>query len=355
MSNKIIYCKSPLRLSLAGGGTDVEPFSSKFESCVLNFTINEFIEGSLKELPPNDLLTQISVMVATSSGFGAKNSNRVPSDFEVLLEQNLIAFYGNRIKQPIAITLSSPVSPGSGLGASSSMVLTAIHLLKVHLSEPVNPYLLAHEAFELERNWMHLSGGFQDQYAAAFGGVLFLSRQTLKVQVEKLKVQHPFLRSLENSILLIDLGISRSGETIIDKQIKNVHLEKFSTISALIKQIAIAKEMRSAILDQNLPEVARLVQEAWESKKDFTLEISNETINNTIKTLIDLGAIGVKVSGAGGGGHLLCILPEDSGVREKTIGYLRHSRLDYRKIRISGEGSSAWTLENGNRKSWRRF
>ena len=344
----MIYCKSPLRLSLAGGGTDVEPFSSKFGSYVLNFTIDEFIEGSLKELSSKTHLTPIKLTVATSSLFGPQISKKLRSSFEVSLEQNLIECYGNRIKQPIAINLSSPVSPGSGLGASSSMVLTAIHLLKVHLSDPVNPHLLAGEAFELERNRMHLSGGFQDQFAAAFGGVLFLSRLASEIRVEKLELQNPFLRSLEKSIFLINLGISRTGETIIDKQIKNVQNEKHSTISALIKQLAIAKAMKSAIINQDLLEVARLVQEAWKSKKDFALEISNDAINGVVKTLIDLGAIGVKVSGAGGGGHLICIAPENSAIRAKIIGYLQDFHLDYRTIRISDEGSSAWTQKSGN-------
>lgn len=338
----MIRCQSPLRLSLAGGGTDVEPFSSQYGSSVLNFAINYNVEGTLGILDSKNNLPSIQLSIINANKTKSENKNTSRSKFEISLEQNLNKLFGDLIKRSLVIELHSPVGPGSGLGASSSMVATAILLIKSHLFEPTNPYSLAEDALDLERNKMHLSGGFQDQFISAFGGILFLNKETVKVEVEKLRLNKIFLKTFEESLLLIDLGVSRSGETIIDKQITNVKNEKASTIQALKEQRTIAKRMRLAMIEENLLEVASLMQRAWQSKKQFALEISNEQINNSIEDLLDLGALGVKVSGAGGGGHLLCMSPVDFNVRKEIQSYLQACQLDYRSVRINEKGSFVW-------------
>lgn len=338
----MIRCQSPLRLSLAGGGTDVEPFSSQYGSSVINFAINSSVEGTLNILDSKNKLTSIQLSVICSNKTKSEDKTTGRSKFEISLEQNLNKIFGDRIKRSLVIELHSPVGPGSGLGASSSMVATAIHLIRAHLLEPTNPYSLAEDALDLERNKMNLSGGFQDQFITTFGGILFLNKETAKIEVEKIYLDNIFLKTFEESLLLINLGVSRSGETIIDKQIENVKNQKSSTIQALNEQLTIAKRMRLAMIEENLLEVAHLMQKAWQSKKQFALEISNEKIDNLVEDLLDLGALGVKVSGAGGGGHLLCMSPRDFNVRKEIQSYLQTCRLDYSLIRINERGSFVW-------------
>jgi len=338
----VIYCQSPLRLSLAGGGTDVEPFSSNYGSCVLNFTIKDSIKGVLRDLENSKKSTAFQVSVMSPNQDEVEGSSRNRNKFEVSLERNLNKVFGNKVRRPIAIELSSPVAPGSGLGTSSSIVATAIHLIRVFLSEPTDPYTIASDAYDLERNQMKISGGFQDQFATTFGGVLFLRKQTSKIEVENLNLSRAFLESLEDSLFLINLGISRSGEKIIDKQIRNVRDSRSLTIDALVEQITIAKRMRLAMINESLAEVAFLMQEAWTCKRNFAREISNEQIDSIIEVLLDLGALGVKVSGAGGGGHLMCLAPENLTIRNEIQNYLQACRLEYRSIQISEKGSSVW-------------
>jgi D-glycero-alpha-D-manno-heptose-7-phosphate kinase len=336
------YCKTPVRLSLAGGGTDVEPFSSSHGSKVLNFAIKEFVFGEINSNLPSNQAKPLSLSIASNSRGSEVEHDRVKSFFELSLEQKLTELYEQNLPFAVSISLRTPLSPGSGLGASSSIVLTAVHLLSQLMEDSVNPLDLANRAFEIERKYMRIAGGFQDQFACALGGICYLTAQNGLVDAEKLNVSSKFIQDLEASMILVDLGISRSGETIIEKQITNVTAKKTSTIHALKEQLMLAQEMKHSVLNENLTEVGKLIQKAWLAKREFAVEITSQSIDNLILRLLNLGALGAKLSGAGGGGHLLCLVPKDSTIRERIKHFLSQEGYTFRTVEISHLGSVAW-------------
>jgi D-glycero-alpha-D-manno-heptose-7-phosphate kinase len=337
------YCKTPVRLSLAGGGTDVEPFSSSHGSKVLNFAIKEFVFGEIQPNFPNIQAKPISLSIVSNSIGSEMQKNRVKSNFEILLEQKLTECYEPKLPFAVSISLRTPFSPGSGLGASSSIVLTAVHLLCQLMEDTVNPLDLAKRAFEIERTQMGIAGGFQDQFACALGGICYLTAQNGVIEAEKLKVSSKFIQELEASMILVNLGVSRSGETIIEKQISNVTARKSSTIHALRVQLKLAHDMKHSVLNENLTEVGKLLQRAWLAKREFAVEITSQSIDKLISQLLNLGALGAKLSGAGGGGHMLCLVPNESRTRESIEHFLSQEGYTFRTVEISHLGSVAWT------------
>jgi D-glycero-alpha-D-manno-heptose-7-phosphate kinase len=337
------YCKTPIRLSLAGGGTDVEPFSSLYGAKVLNFAIKNYVNGEIYSVSLSDQKKPLSLFIKHINLSLNESESRTRSDFELLLEQKLTELYVSKLPFPVSISLRTPVSPGSGLGASSSMVLTAVHLLSQLLADSVNPLDLANKAFNVERVQMGILGGFQDQFASALGGVCYLTFEKGVIQVEKLSVPNNFLRDLEKAMILIDLGVTRSGETIIEKQIGNMNAKKPSTLNALREQLCLAQEMKVAVLEENLTEVGNLLQRAWLAKKEYALGITTKSIDNLVLRLMHLGALGAKLSGAGGGGHMLCLTPEVESKEITIKRFLLEEGYAFRTVEISDSGSIAWT------------
>jgi D-glycero-alpha-D-manno-heptose-7-phosphate kinase len=144
-------------------------------------------------------------------------------------------------------------------------------------------------------------------------------------------------------MILIDLGVTRSGETIIEKQIGNMNAKKPSTLNALREQLCLAQEMKVAVLEENLTEVGNLLQRAWLAKKEYALGITTKSIDNLVLRLMHLGALGAKLSGAGGGGHMLCLTPEVESKEITIKRFLLEEGYAFRTVEISDSGSIAWT------------
>ena len=302
----IIRSKAPLRLGLAGGGSDVSPYSDMYGGLILNATINLYAYCTIEETC--DGLIAIN-------GFDSKCMKSYPMATTLAIDgdASLIKGVYNRVvkdfnleARSFRITTYNDAPAGSGLGTSSTMVVCILKCFVEWLSLPLGDYEISRLAYEIERNDLGLSGGKQDQYAAAFGGFNYMEfLQNDMVIVNPLKIKRWIVDELEASMVLYFTGASRSSAAIIDEQKKNTSSNNLTAIEAMhkIKQSAI--DMKLALLKGDMKEFAHILGEAWENKKKMANAISNPMIQKAFDVATGAGAISGKVSGAGGGGFIM--------------------------------------------------
>ena len=305
----IIRSKAPLRLGLAGGGSDVSPYSDIYGGLILNATINLYTYCTIEET--NDGLISID-----SDDAHCHESYPVLSSLEIDGKANLIKGVYNRVVKEFGIvpcsfkiTTYNDAPVGSGLGTSSAMVVCILKAFIEWKSLPLGDYETSRLAYEIERKDLELSGGKQDQYAAAFGGFNYMEfLQNDLVIVNPLKIKRWIVDELEASMVLYFTNVSRSSAAIIDQQKKNTSSGNQTAIEAMhrIKQSAI--DMKLALLKGDMKELARIIGEAWENKKKMADAITNPMIQEVFDVAIPAGALAGKVSGAGGGGFVMLMV-----------------------------------------------
>lgn len=306
----IIRSKAPLRLGLAGGGSDVSPYSDIYGGLVLNATINLYAYCTIEETKDN----KITIHAYDSDNY----EETFPSLKSLPIDGNAILVKGvyNRIIKdynldPLSfkITTYNDAPAGSGLGTSSTMVVTILKAFIEWLGLPLGDYELARLAYEIERKDLGLAGGKQDQYAAAFGGFNYMEfMKDDMVIVNPLKVKRWVQDELEASMLLYFTGKSRSSAAIIDEQKKSTSEGENDAVKAMhkIKQSAI--DMKLAILKGDINSFAEIVHEGWENKKKMANHITNPQIDEAMSVALAHGAKAGKVSGAGGGGFVMFVV-----------------------------------------------
>ncbi len=302
----IVRSKAPLRLGLAGGGSDVSPYSDIYGGLILNATINLYAYCTIEETD-NDLIT---IQSYDSHCFKSYPVNKC---LEIDGKASLVKGVYNRVIkdfniQPVSfrITTYNDAPAGSGLGTSSTMVVCILKAFVEWMSLPLGDYEISRLAYEIERKDLNLSGGKQDQYAAAFGGFNYMEfLQNDIVIVNPLKIKRWIVDELEASLLLYFTGISRSSADIINEQKKNTSTGNQTAIEAMhrIKQSAI--DMKLALLKGDMHEFARILGQGWEDKKKMANAISNSMIQEAFEVAFKAGAKAGKVSGAGGGGFIM--------------------------------------------------
>lgn len=306
----IIRSKAPLRLGLAGGGSDVSPYSDIYGGLVLNATINLYAYCTIEERPDADYIEIDS--------YDAEVHERYPlaSSLEIDGKASLIKGVYNRLMKDYDIPLTgfyintyNDAPAGSGLGTSSTMVVTILKAFIEWRSLPLGDYEISRLAYEIERKDLQLSGGKQDQYAAAFGGFNYMEfLQDDMVIVNPLKVKRWIIDELEASILLYFTGRSRSSAAIIDQQKANTSNGNNKSVEAMHRIKQGAKDMKLAVLKGDINEFARILGQAWEDKKKMADAITNPMIEEAFSVAINAGARAGKVSGAGGGGFIMFVV-----------------------------------------------
>ena len=314
----IIRSKAPLRLGLAGGGSDVSPYSDIYGGLILNATINLYTYCTIEETTDGKI---------TIDSFDANCHQTLPATERLEIDGKAILIKGvyNRVVKdfqtgPLSFrsTTHNDAPIGSGLGTSSSMVVCILKAFVEWLSLPLGDYEISRLAYEIERKDLALSGGKQDQYAAAFGGFNFM--EFLKddlVIVNPLKIKRWILDELEASILLYFTGASRSSAKIIDEQRSNTSKGNNDAVEAmhLIKQSAI--DMKLAVLKGDIDSFAEILHQGWENKKRMAKGITNPVIQEAMEVALAAGAKAGKVSGAGGGGFIMFVVEPTKKVAVK--------------------------------------
>jgi len=298
----LIRAKAPLRISFAGGGTDVPPYPEKEGGCVLNATINKYAYGTLR--PRKD--RQIKV---ESVDFGISVNYDVDEeliyDGKLDLVKAAIKKLEGQDSTGFDLFLHSDAPPGTGLGSSSTVMVALVGLLKEFKNMPLTDYEIANLAYIIERKELGIKGGLQDQYAATFGGFNFIEFLKDRVIVNPLKISQDVINELEHNLLLCYTGKTRLSARIIEDQVSRYEHREEETLQAMrnLKEIAIG--MKNALLQRRLNEFGKMLHYAWENKKRMSDSISNSEIEKMYEEARKAGALGGKITGAGGGGYML--------------------------------------------------
>ncbi len=312
----LIRAKAPLRISFAGGGTDVPPFPEREGGCVLSATINRYAYGSLRPVE-NQRISIESLDFGLSVSYSLED--KFVYDGKLDLAKAAIAKLRGENSGGFDLFLHSDAPPGSGLGASSAMMVALVGLLKEFKSMALTDYEIADLAYVLERRELGIQGGIQDQYAAVFGGFNFIEFLPAHVVVNPLRISADVINELQYHLLLCYTGATRLSAHIIDDQVKRYESGESDTLQSLREIKRIAMEMKNALLRRHLNEFAELLHEEWEYKKKTSNEISNSRIDELYDVARANGALGGKISGAGGGGYMLlyCLFDKKHKVAEK--------------------------------------
>jgi D-glycero-alpha-D-manno-heptose-7-phosphate kinase len=340
----LIRARAPLRLGLAGGGTDVSPYCDDHGGAVLNVTIDRFAFASVR--PRDDGQVSFS---ATDLGQSEtlKAEARLATDAGLRLHRaayNRIVSEHNH-GQPLAIDLITHVDspPGSGLGSSSALVVAMVQALLEHVRAPLGDYEAARLAFEIERKDLKLNGGRQDQYAAMFGGFNFIEfRADDQVLVNPLRLKSSVTHELEASLLLYFTGASRDSSKIIEQQSAALS-GGGQALEAMHRLKAQAWAMKEALLLGQFDVIADLLNESWRAKRATWKGVSNDHLEAVIATGMANGATAAKVSGAGGGGFVMFLCDPTRRI-PLTRALVAAGGGDPMFCQFTREGAMAWRV-----------
>ncbi|MCL2295456.1 MAG: kinase [Methanomassiliicoccaceae archaeon] len=297
--------RAPLRIGIAGGGTDVDPYASRKGGCVLNATINKYAYCTIT--PRHDCKMRVR-----SSYYGVYEAPLDGGPLKLDGNMDLIKAVTNHfeVREGFDILIESDAPAGSGLGGSSTMMVAMISAMTNWLGMETDHDDIARLAYRLEREDIGLKGGKQDQYAAAYGGFNIMDINLEGVKVQRLDIDEDVANELQYRSLLCYTGMTRESADIISSQIESFN--KGENEKALDESKRLAKEIGKALKDGDIEKAGILLHESWGYKKQFSKKISNETINSLYDIAINNGAIGGKVSGAGGGGFMYYICKYDT-------------------------------------------
>ncbi|HEY6766983.1 MAG TPA: hypothetical protein VI386_19665 [Candidatus Sulfotelmatobacter sp.] len=310
--------RSPVRISFAGGGTDLPAYYEQFGGAVLSTAINKYFYTILGKRADG------RVQVISSD-------LRV---FETWQDISAMKLEGSGLEIPLAVLkdvssdisvdlfLASEIPPGTGLGSSASVCVGILKTLTTYLDRPLSQYDLADRAFHITRDALGRHVGRQDEYACAFGGLNFITfeRDGL-TRVEPIKMDARLMQELQSNLMLFFTGSARHSWTILEEQEESTRAHKGAAVEALHEVRSLADRMRAALESGDLGAFGSLLDEAWQAKKRVSEKISNSRIDHLYEVARRHGASGGKITGAGGGGFLLlyCELSRQSAVRDALI------------------------------------
>lgn len=334
---KTLYrAKAPLRVSFAGGGTDMAPYCDRYGGCALNATINKYAYTTL-ELLLDDRIEVYSMDYDYVAHFDVDDP--LIYDGNIDLAKAVIKRL-RRGQEGLRLTTRNDAPPGSGLGSSSAMVVSMVGAFREWLSLHLSDYETARLAFDIERKDLSLVGGMQDQYACAFGGFNYMEFKGDSVLVNPLRIKREIIWELEHNLLLYYTGKSRVSGHVIESQIRNVNSNRTESIEAMHMLVQQAVEMKNALLTGDTRGFGRLLHSAWEAKKKMADEISNTMIDEMYQEAIKAGALGGKVSGAGGGGFMLFYC--ENGRRHKVAERLEQLGGEVVDFQFEHDGLQSW-------------
>lgn len=340
----ITRARAPLRLGLAGGGTDVSPYCDHFGGCVMNVTIDKYAYATLsRSNSPTVRFQAVDLELQEEYPIGAPIDQGGPLALLKGVYERVARDHSSLLTEPLNLCTFSDAPPGSGLGSSSTLVVALVQVFAEHCSMPLGEYDVAHLAYEIERKDLGMAGGRQDQYASTFGGFNFMEfGSNDRVIVNPLRIKESVAAELEASLLLYYLGVSRLSSKIIDEQSKNVIAENQVSIDAMHRIREEANTMKEALLRGNIRAFAAAMQKGWESKKQMASGITNPEIDHIEELAFKHGACAAKISGAGGGGFMMFMCqPED---RYRLIRALEKQRGRIMDFHFSYHGARSWRV-----------
>jgi D-glycero-alpha-D-manno-heptose-7-phosphate kinase len=339
-----VRARVPLRLGLAGGGTDLSPYCDEYGGAVLNTTIDRYAYAFITPSDDGKIHLRAPDLEAEeviTSGFPALASAGLRLHAGVMTR--MMRRYGGGRIEPLCVTSYVDAPPGSGLGSSSALVVALVEAFTAWLGAPLGPYDVAHLAFEVERIDLNLPGGKQDQYSATFGGTNFIEFFAGdRVIVNPLRVAPAVLNELETSMVICFTGVSRNSEQIISEQQRRMGAPADVALESLHRLKNDALEMKQALLRGEIQAMAGILNRSWAAKKQTAAGISTGRIEELYELAFRNGASGGKVSGAGGGGFMMFIVPPDR--RIQVVRSLNAAGANAGAVHLTSQGAESWSL-----------
>ncbi len=333
-ANEVARARAPVRIDLAGGWTDVPPYSAEKGGAVVNAAITRYAYATLRPLAPGHYQLESADYDAY---FEAAEIRDLEYDGNLDLVKAAIRRRG--LDTGAHILTRSEAPPGSGTGSSAAMGVALVGLLDYIAGGQMSLAEIAEMAHLLEVEELGIGGGRQDQYAAAFGGINFMRFNDPEVEVEPIKLSEDFLRELEKHLLLIYTGKSRLSGDIIDR-VMGAYKRGDEQVSQALDNLKVAaEEMREALLAEDLRRVGEVMNFNWENQQRLYEEMCTRKIAVLIEAMQEeAGLLGVKASGAGGGGCIIALAHPDRehlAVRaaEDLGGQLIDFKLDFTGLR----------------------
>lgn len=340
----IVRARAPLRLGLAGGGTDVSPYCDVHGGYVLNAAIDRYAYAVIKTLDePNirfistDQQSEKVVEIHESLALDGK------LDLHKAVYSEMIQHYNGGKRIPLEICTFCDAPAGSGLGSSSTLVVVMIRAFAELLNLPLDDYTIAHLAYKVERVECGLQGGRQDQYSATFGGFNFMEFYADdRAVINSLRIKNWIICELEASLLLFFTGVSRESAKIIADQSANVNSGSVDAIEAMHRIKHEAMVMKACLLRGDFAGIVDSMRQGWESKKRSAKTVSNAHIDKIYIAAINAGALAGKVSGAGGGGFMMFFVPPEK--RMDVIRILNSFEGQVSNCHFTKHGTEAWRV-----------
>ncbi len=344
MTKRTVRARAPLRLGLAGGGTDVSPYSELYGGNVLNAAIDMYVYCTISTGESDEVVFHAADLGDT---WTSRAESQLPLVEPLVLHK---AVYNRVVRDfnageriPVTVTTNADAPPGSGVGTSSTLVVAILRAYQELLKLPLGEYDLAQLAHDIERKDCKLAGGKQDQYAATFGGFNFMEFfADDRVIVNPLRIRDEIINEIECSMLLYYTGRSRESANIISDQIHSAESGDDRSLQAMhaVKKSAI--EMKEALLKANIRTMATILRESWEAKRNMAASISNAHINEIYDCAISAGAISAKISGAGGGGFMMLFVEPTS--RLDVMAALSKMEGSFYRFHFTREGAQGWSV-----------
>jgi D-glycero-alpha-D-manno-heptose-7-phosphate kinase len=358
----LLIVRSPVRISFGGGGTDLPAYYEQFGGGVVSAAINKYFYTIL----------------------GKRSDGRVQiisSDlrvFEACQDLSALQLHGNPLEIPLAVLkeinrnpavdlfLASEIPPGTGLGSSASVCVNVLKTLTTYLHQPLSKYDLAEKAFDIARNVLGKNVGKQDEFAAAFGGLNhFTFDPSGTVGVEPITLSPDLLQELQGHLMLFFTGAAHHSWTILKEQEASARQGSGSAVDALHEVKALGLEMREALLRGNLHKLGELLHSGWMAKRRISSKISDKRIDGLYSLARECGALGGKITGAGGGGFLLLYCEgsfqprvrealQQQGLQEMTFAFdMQGAQAIVNDPFIDGDerGGSRWVFVSAESRS----
>ena len=327
----------PVRISFSGGGTDMPEYYNEFGGNVVTSTINHFTYVILN-LRNHDLIQ------AFSPDLQIHNTSPILENLELKpgTEIPIAVLKHLNFKTGATVMVCSDVPPSSGLGGSSSLTVNFVKTLSTLQKLKWNSEKIAETSFHIERNVLQHPIGKQDDYIASFGGFNFIRFTNEQVYVEPIKINKSAFDELQENLLLFFIGDTRKNADILSNQLDNIKQRRTETIESLNYVKGLAEEMNSSLKQSDITLFGELLHKGWLAKKKFTKDVSNENVNKIYDTALENGASGGKLTGAGGGGHMLFYCEKSK--HDRFIQKMEDIGLKHIRFKFNNDGPKVLNL-----------
>jgi D-glycero-alpha-D-manno-heptose-7-phosphate kinase len=332
----VLIVRSPVRISFGGGGTDLPAYYEQFGGAVLSAAINKYFYTILGKRSDGRVQV-ISSDLRVFETWRDLSSLQVPGS---PLEIPLAVLKETNCNLAVDLFLASEIPPGTGLGSSASVCVNVLKTITAYLHQPLSKYDLAEKAFHIARNVLGKNVGKQDEYAAAFGGLNYITFDPDGgTSVEPMKLSSAVLRDLQSRLMLFFTGAAHHSWSILTEQEASTRQGSGAAVDALHEVKELGLQMRDALQQENLHRLGELLHQGWMAKRRISTKISDARIDGLYSLAQGHGAVGGKITGAGGGGFLLlyCEHEDQQSVREA----MKEQRIQEMTFAFDMQGAQA--------------